>query len=248
MRRRCEVRLAPIDEPWARAFVAAALRAVERWPFGPDGLTFGTDRPVLRLRLVRGEHLAPHSRYEGDTDGLLDVRPAPRGFVTVRSWSPVELAAVATNVVAADDLATAQVELIPGTLSCTAFYHAAGASPALTDLLWLRARIDVDLSATAVVRATVSNALVSMTLVASDAEVEVDLRSPWWARPLLDLALAYVRRSLRRRYGAELDGTISFEQVVQMIAEAWNDAVPGLVSQSPDRLADELLDGAIFRA
>lgn len=243
MRQRCHVRLAPIDDQWVRAFVVAALRAIERWP---DPLTFGTDQPVLRVRLVRGGPLAAGARYECDTAGLHDVRPAPRGFVTVRSWSPVDLAAVATNLLAAGDLATAAVELTPGTLGCTAFYHAAGASPPLTDLLWLRARIDVDFAGPELVRATVSNVLASMTLVVRDAEVEVEVRSPWWARPLLNLALAYVRHNLRRRYGAELDETISFEAVVEAIADAWNEAVPGLVSQSPDRLADQLLSGVVY--
>ena len=105
-------------------------------------------------------------------------------------------------------------------------------------------------------RITLSHAAATATLEAQaptlrdgrwDVALTLEVDGQWWAQPLLRLALEYAQRTLLHRYADEPDEPTSFESAVDAIEQAWNDGMPSLLEQSPGRLADQLLTGALFR-
>lgn len=268
MRQHRRVRLEPLPRLWLAQFVTGVLRAVERLPFTSGWLVFGTDMPVLDVRRLSDTHLTADSRYEYRIAALPQADPAPHGYVTVRSWAPAgstSAGAAATNLLAAGDLGTAQLRVGPDALTCTVTYDAVGTPPKLAEWLRLQARIDLDLDAwwsgnaeAAPLRATLTHPVATATIEVTapvlvdgrwEVEVAAEVDGQRWAQPLLQVALAYTQHTLTRRYGGseEPGELITFETAVDAIVDAWNDAMPELTKQSPSRLADQLLAGAVFR-
>jgi hypothetical protein len=267
MRQHRRVRLEPVPRQWLAQFVTGILRAVERLPFTSGRLVFGSDEPALDVRRLSEKHLAAGSRYEYRVAALSDADPAPLGYLTVRSWEPAgttSAGTAATNLLATGDLVTGRLEVDPNALTCTATYDAIGTLPRLAELLRLQARIDLDLDAwwsghgnpaAAPLRAELTHAVASATLEVTspvlvdgrwEVAVTIEVDGQWWAQPLLRLALDYGQQILSRRYGSEPGELVSFEAAVDIVADAWNDTMPGLTQQSPSRLADQLLADAVF--
>jgi hypothetical protein len=266
MRQHRRVRLEPVPRQWLAQFVTGILGAVERLPFTSGRVVFGSDEPALDVTRLSDTHLAAGSRYEYRVAALSDADPVPHGYLTVRSWEPTgttSAGTAATNLLAAGDLVTGRLEVAPSTLTCTATYDAVGTLPRLAELLRLQARIDLDLDAwwsgrdnpAAALRAELTHAAASATLEVTspvlvdgrwEVAVTIEVDGPWWAQPLLRLALEYGQQILSRRSGSEPGELVSFEAAVDIVAGAWNDAMPGITQQSPSRLADQLLAGAVF--
>ncbi|GAB3427165.1 hypothetical protein [Flindersiella endophytica] len=266
--RRLLLRLEPVPRAWLAEFVTGILHAVERLPFRSGPLVFGGDEPVLDVRRLTDAHAMAGSRYEYRVIAAPADHPPPEGHLTVRSRDPAGTTAVGaamTNVLGAGDLATAQLEVGPDALACTASYDAVGSVESrIAEWLRLRARIDVDFDGwwdgggdAVPLRIRLSHAAASMMLGAEvttlpDGRWEVTLTletdGQWWAQPLLRIALEYVQRRLSHRFGSEPGEPVSFEKTVAAIEQAWNDGMPGLTAQSPSRLADQLLADARFSA
>ena len=266
MRQHRRVRLEPVPRQWLAQFVTGILQAVERLPFASGRLVFGGDEPALDVRRLSDSHLAAGSHYEFRV-ALADGAPAPHGHLTVKSWAPAgttSAGAAGSGLLAAGDLATAQLEVGPNALSCTVTYDAVGTLPRLAEWMRMRVQVDLDLDAwwsgdpgKTPLRATLSHAAASVTLEVTapvlldgrwEAGVAIEVDGEWWAQPLLRLALEYALRTLSRRSGSGEPGElVSFDTAVEAIEQAWNDGMPGLTERSPSRLADQLLADAVFR-